>query len=116
MNIAMLKIFRCKPSPSMCSLARRVIVTALVAVFTTCSAAAATGAPPSPQAGLEKAPTVGESIPAMPPHTKVQVKLHNKKIRGRVSVVTGKGGGKGTTVSAHIVVEGGAGVDIRIEH
>ena len=147
MNIAMLKMFRCRPSQSMGSLARRAIATALVAVFTTCSAAAAAGAPPSPQAGPEKDPTVRERVLAMPPHTMVQVNLHNKKIRGRLSVVTRKGfviqiaagdktenekisfddvesikaiegNGKGTSVSVHIVVEGGAGggVDVVIEH
>jgi hypothetical protein len=147
MNLAMLKMFRCRPSQSMCSLARRAIATALVAVFTTCSAGAGAGAPPSPQAGPEKAPTVRERILAMPPHTMVQVKLHNKKIRGRLSVVTRngfviqfaagdktenekisfddvesikatEGSGQGTTVSAHIVVDGGAGegVDVLIEH
>ena len=72
----------------------------------------------------------------------VQVKLHNKKVRGRLTVVTRKGfviqfaagdrtenekisfddvesiqaiEGKGTAVSAHIVVDG-ADVDVRIEH
>ena len=145
MNRAMLKMFRCRPSQSMRSLARKAIATAWVAVFTTCSAAAAAGAPPSPQAGPEKAPTVRERVLAMPPHTMVQVKLHNKKIRGRLSVVTRKGfviqfaagdktenekisfddvesiqaiegHGKGTAVSAHIVVDGGTEVDVRIEH
>jgi hypothetical protein len=142
MNRAMLKMFRCRPSQSMGSLARRAIAAAWIAVFTTCLAGAAAGAPPSPQAGPEKAPTVRERILAMPPHTMVQVKLHNKKIRGRVSVVTRKGfviqfaagdktdnekisfddvesiqalEGKGTAVSAHIVVDG-ADVDVRIEH
>jgi hypothetical protein len=146
MNLAMLKMFRCRPSRSMCSLARRAIATILVAVFTSCSAAAA-GAPPAPQTGPEKSPTVRERILAMPPHTMVQVKLHNKNIRGRLSVVTRKGfviqvtaggktenekisfddvesvntvegSGKRTSVSVHIVLEGGArgGVDVLIEH
>ncbi len=142
MSSAMLQMYRRRPSQSVCSLARRAIATAWVAVFTVCSAAAAAGAPPSPQAGPEKAPTVRERVLAMPPHTMVQVKLHNKKIRGRVSVVTRKGfviqfaagdktenekisfddvesiqviEGKGTAVSAHIVVDG-ADVDVRIEH
>ncbi len=88
-----------------------------------------------------------ERILTMPPHTIIQVKLHNKKIRGRLSVVTRKGfviqfgagdktenekisfddvesikaiegSGKGTSVSAHIVVDRGAseGVDVLIEH
>ena len=122
----------------MYSLARRAIATALVAVFTTCSAAAAASAPPSPQTGPEKAPTVRERVLAMPPHTMVQVKLHNKNIRGRLSVVTRKGfviqiaagdktanekvffedvesikaiegNGKGDSVSVHIVVDGSKG-------
>ena len=148
MNTAMLKMFRRRASQSVCSLARRAIASALVAAFTTCSAVGAAGAPPSPQTGPEKDPTVRERVLAMPPHTMVQVNLHNnKKIRGRLSVVTRKGfviqiaagdktgnqkisfddiesikaiegNGKGTSVSVHIVVEGGAGggVDVQIEH
>ena len=147
MNLAMLETFRCRPSQSICSLARRALATALVAVFTTCSAAAAAGAPPSAQAGPEKEPTVRDRVLAMPPHTMVQVNLHNKKIRGRLRVVTRKGfviqiaasgktenekisfddvesikaiegNGKGSSVSVHVVVDGGKGegVDVLIEH
>jgi len=145
MNIAMLKTFRGRPSKSMCSVTRRAIATALVTVFTACLATVSAGAQPSPQAGPENAPTVRERVQAMPPHTMVQVKLHNKKIRGRLSVVTRKGfviqfsagdktenekisyndvesiqpieeSGKGTRVSAHIVLDGGTGVDVVIEH
>ena len=147
MNLAMLKMFRSRPSQSMGSLARRALATALVAVSTTCLAAAAASAPPSPQTGSEESPTVRERLLAMPPHTMVQVNLHNKKIRGRLSVVTRKGfviqiaasgktenekisfddvesikaiegNGKGSSVSVHVVVEGGSGggVDVLIEH
>ena len=142
MNRAMPQKSRCRPSQFMGYLARRAVTTAWVAVFIACSAAAVVGAPPSPQAGSEETPTVRERILAMPPHTLVQVKLHHKKIRGRVSVVTRKGfvlqiaaggktenekisfddvesiqaiEGKGTAVSAHIVVDG-TDVDVRIEH
>lgn len=144
MNRALLKTFRCRPSQSMGSLARRTIAIVLVAVFTTCLAATAASAPPSPQAAPEKAPTVRERVLAMPPHTMVQVKLHNKDIRGRLSVVTRKGfviqisagnktenekvsfddvesikaiegTDKGTSVSVHVVVEGRSGGGVDVQ-
>ncbi len=144
MKIA-IKTSRCTLSQSTYSLARRAIATTFVAVLATWLNTTAAGVPPVPQAGPEKAPTVRERIQAMPPHTMVQVKLHNKKIRGRLSLVTRKGfviqfaagdktenekisfddvesiqaiegSGHGTTVSAHIVLDGGGGVDVLIEH
>jgi len=144
MNTAMLKMFRSRPAKSGRFLARKAIATALVAVITFCSAAAAEDAPPGPQNDSERAPTVRERIMAMPPHTMVQVKLHNKKIRGRLRLVTRKGfviqvstegradnekiafddvesvraiegNGKGASVSVHIVIDGGEGGGVDVQ-
>jgi hypothetical protein len=142
MSLTALKINRYRPSQSKCFLARRAFAASLVAVFTACSAAA--GGPPSPQGDQEKTPTVRERLQALPPHTTIQVKLHDKKIRGHLSVVTRKGfviqitaggktknekisyddvqsidaieeTGKGNKVSIHVVVDNGSGSGVDVQ-
>ena len=85
-----------------------------------------------------------ERLLALPPHTMVQVRLHDKKIKGRLSVVTRKGfviqisagektknekisyndvrsidaieeTGKGNKVSIHIVVDNRSGSGVDVE-
>jgi len=102
------------------------------------------GAQASPQDDSEKSPTVRERLQTLPPHTMVQVKLHDKKIRGRLSVVTRKGfviqisagdktknekisyddvqsidaidgTGKGNKVSIHVVVDSGSGSGVDVQ-
>lgn len=144
MNRAMIKMFQTSPSKSLSSFTRRAIETTLVAVFSACLAAAAAGASPSPQDHPEETPTVRERLQELPPHTMVQVKLHNKKVRGRLSVVTRKGfviqitagdktknekfsyddvqsidamegTGKGNKVVIHIVVDNGSGGGVDVQ-
>lgn len=144
MNQATLNMVRYRPFQFMRSPGQRAIATVLVAVFTTCSVAAAASASPLPQNDPEQAPTVRERVMAMPPHTMVQVRLHNRNIKGRVSVVTRKGfvlqftadgknrnqkvsyddvqsiqpvegNGKGASFSIHVVIDGGSGGGVDVQ-
>lgn len=139
MNQAMLKMVRCQPLPFVSSSARRVIAGALMAMFATGLIATAAHASPSQQNDPdERTPTVRERVMAMPPHTLVQVRLHNKNLKGRVSIATRKGfvlqfmadgknrnrkvsyddvqsiqpiegNGRGDSFSIHVVIDGGSG-------
>jgi hypothetical protein len=144
MNPKVPEIIRHYLSHTMRSFARKAIATTLVAVFTACSALAAAGAQASPQDRLDEPPTVRERLQALPPHTLIQVKMHDKNIRGRLSVVTRKGfvikissdgktknekinyddvqsidaierNGKGNKVSIHIVVDNGSGSGVDVQ-
>ncbi len=144
MSLTALKIIRHRPTQSIISFARRAIAATLVVIFIACSAMEVAGAQASPQDDSEKSPTVRERLQTLPPHTMVQVKLHDKKIRGRLSVVTRKGfviqisagdktknekisyddvqsidaidgTGKGNKVSIHVVVDSGSGSGVDVQ-
>lgn len=122
---------------------RSAMATTLTAVFAICLAGTA-AASPSPQNDREQTPTVRERVMAMPPHTLVQVRVHNKSLRGRVRIATRKGfvlqftadgkdrnqkfsyddvqsidavdeNGKGNKVSVHVVIESGSGGGVDVE-
>lgn len=144
MNRTVLKMVRYRPLQFMRSPGRGAIPTRLAAVFSICLAGAVAVAAPLPQNDLEQTPTVRERVMAMPPHTMVQVRLHNKSIRGRVSVVTHKGlllqiaadgktrnerisyddvesiepvegNGKGASFSIHVAIDGGSGGGVDVQ-
>jgi hypothetical protein len=92
MKTVTLEMFRNTRSRPAYSFTRRAIAATLVAAFTICSTASAAGARVSPQAGMEKAPTLRERVLAIPPHAMVQVKLRSKeKIKGRLGEITNEG-------------------------
>jgi hypothetical protein len=144
MNRALLKMVRNTPSQLLRSFAGRAMATALVAFFAACVAATATQASPLPQNDEVQAPTVRERVMAMPPHTLVQVRVHNTNLRGRVSVTTRKGfviqfisdgknrkqklsyddvqsiqavdgNGRGASFSIHFAVDDGSGQGVDVE-
>ncbi|HEV2351740.1 MAG TPA: hypothetical protein VG028_18065 [Terriglobia bacterium] len=144
MNEATLKMVRHQPMQFMRSAPRRAIATTLAAVFVICLSNAAAGATPWPQNDPQQTPTVKERVTALPPHTLVQVRVHNQSLRGRVSVVTRKGfvlqftadgktknkkisfndvdsiqpvegEGKGGSFSIHVVIEGGSGGGVDVQ-
>ena len=144
MILKALEIVRYQSSLSISSFAKWAIATVLVAACTACLATAAAGAQASPQDRPEDPPTVRERLQALPPHTTVQVRLHDKKIKGRLSVVTRKGfviqitadgknknekisyddvksidaieeTGKGNKVAIHIVVDTGSGSGLAVQ-
>ena len=144
MNKAMLSEVRFKLSGSLNYVWRWVIATTLAGIFAIGLAAAAAYASPVSQTGPDQTPTVRERVMALPPHTMVQVRLHNKNFKGRVRVATRKGfvlqftsdgknrkekisyddvqsiqpiEGNRTSFSIHFVIDGGSGnaVDVQID-
>src|SRR5689334_13846056 len=91
MNRALLKMVRNKARQPLRFSASRAMATALVAVFAGCLAATSALASPLPQDDQAQPPTVRERVMAMPPHTLVQVRVHNKSLRGRVRIANRKG-------------------------
>ena len=136
-------LFQCRPLHFMRRAPCSAMATTLTAIFAFCLAGTAT-ASPSPQNDREQTPTVRERVMAMPPHTLVQVRVHNKSLRGRVRIATRKGfvlqftadgkdrnqkfsyddvqsidavdeNGKGNKVSVHVVIESGSGGGVDVE-
>jgi hypothetical protein len=126
------------------SAATRATATALAAAFAIGLATAAANAMPLPQNDSEQTPTVKERVMALPPHTLVQVRLHNKNLKGRVRIATRKGfvlqftadgknrnqkisyddvqsiqpvegNSKGTSFSIHVVIDGGSGGGVDVQ-
>lgn len=145
MNKATLSKVMCKPSVSLNFARRWVIATTLAGVFAIGLAAAAASGSPLPQNVPDQTPTVRERVMALPPHTMVQVRLHNKNFKGRVRIATRKGfvlqfssdgknrnekisyddvqsiqpiEGNGASFSIHFVIDGDSGnaVDVQIDH
>jgi len=144
MNNAALQMIRPRPFHFIHSTSRRTMAATLATVFAICLAGAAAGASPLPQDDHEQTPTVRERVMAMPPHTLVRVRLHNKNLKGRVRIATPKGfvlefaadgktknekihyndvqsidtvdeNVKGNKVSVHILIEGGSGGGVDVE-
>jgi hypothetical protein len=143
MNNPARKLIQSRPLHFMRRARRSAMATTLAAVLAICLAGTA-AASPLPQNDREQTPTVRERVMAMPPHTLVQVRLHNKNLKGRVRIATRKGfvlqftadgknrdqkisyddvqsidtvdeNGKGNKVSVHIVIESGSGGGIDVE-
>lgn len=144
MNQATLNKVKCKPSAFLHSARRWVVATAVAGIFAIGLSAAVAGASPLPQTDPDQAPMMRERVLALPPHTMVQVRLHNRNLKGRVRVVTRKGfvleftsdgksrnekisyddvqslqpvesNGKGSSFSIHVVIGDGSGGGVDVQ-
>ena len=144
MNQATLNMVICKPSGFLDFARRWAIATTFAGIFAIGLSGVVASASPLPQTDPDQTPTVRERVMALPPHTMVQVRLHNKNLKGRVRIATRKGfvlqfssdgknrnekisyddvqsiqaaEGNGASFSIHFVIDGGSGnaVDVQID-